>query len=1006
MGLLPQRSKGGAKHRILNCFCILAMLARRRCSWCHQELSHSAYYRHSNDHQGLICPGRIGCVIDPQPASDSESSTISLELGSSRSEHSDSSFPFTDSEFDENSGSNLAYMQECNDEDSDAMDVDAMLEETMHCQSEIPFDDQEEIWDTSSLDDSDSENVSSLDEQTSTHQVVFGLCTFLNFFQLFYRVSERAILALITLLHTLFSFLGNISPINHPLRDLASLLPKSLYGIRKKLKEKKDGLVEYAVCPTCSALYLLKNCIVQENGHDESRLCNFIRYPNHPHHSRRKKCNTILLKRVKVGNKSKLVPRKLFVYHSIIHGLKKILYREGLVGKCEHWRFRSSSIPSGTYSDIYEGNVWKEHQFIEGQPFLSNPGNLSLMLNIDWFNPYDHTPYSAGVVYFVVQNLPRNERFKLENVIIAGLIPGPVEPKRDVNSYLAPIVDDLKQLFKGISFANSNTYSGISCIRAILSCVSCDLPATRKVCGFYNFNALKGCSKCLKEFKTNGFGSKPDYSGFNVDEWEERNYEEQLRIVNSAKAASTASAQLVLEQTYGARYSELLRLSYFNVVRHHVIDPMHNLFLGIAKHTVGVWKELKIITDKDFETIQERVDQMNPPPKVGRIPRKIQSGFFSITADEWKNWIVLYSPYALFGLLEREHYECWCYFVEACQLICQPTIKEDMILKAHELLLLFCTTFERLYGKEKCTPNMHMACHLKDTIYDYGSVYGFWCFSFERYNGILEGMKKSWVSPEKQLLMKFLYLQLLYFQNPSKPSNDFISLIHTGMENLRGSENISGSLSQMAFEELEVIEQAKSLSGSVSNIDAREKAFHKVIQPLYEKCFSDIEIEFMSQVYNALFPNNHVTHISRFYKQFKTLVMNGEEFVSTSSRSERSTAIIAHWPSPIGKIDTMGMGDPKIGIIQYFIRHVVKIDSENLTCLFAYVKWYEDHPRRNHFHKSMVICGRLFSAERCATFIPVSRILGRCTYTQTKFLFDYGKDYITLAIPYNIRFML
>ena len=32
---------------------------------------------------------------------------------------------------------------------------------------------------------------------------------------------------------------------------------------------------------------------------------------------------------------------------------------------------------------------------------------------------------------------------------------------------------------------------------------------------------------------------------------------------------------------------------------------------------------------------------------------------------------------------------------------------------------------------------MHMSLYLKDCIKDYGSVYGFWCFNFERFNGIL-----------------------------------------------------------------------------------------------------------------------------------------------------------------------------------------------------------------------------------------------------------------------------
>jgi len=36
----------------------------------------------------------------------------------------------------------------------------------------------------------------------------------------------------------------------------------------------------------------------------------------------------------------------------------------------------------------------------------------------------------------VVMNLPREERFKTENLIVVGIIPGPKEPKLHINSFL------------------------------------------------------------------------------------------------------------------------------------------------------------------------------------------------------------------------------------------------------------------------------------------------------------------------------------------------------------------------------------------------------------------------------------------------------------------------------------------------------------------------------------------------------------------------------------------
>lgn len=47
------------------------------------------------------------------------------------------------------------------------------------------------------------------------------------------------------------------------------------------------------------------------------------------------------------------------------------------------------------------------------------------MLNVDWLQLFKLTIYSVGVAYIVVMNLLKHEWFKVENVILIGVIPGP-----------------------------------------------------------------------------------------------------------------------------------------------------------------------------------------------------------------------------------------------------------------------------------------------------------------------------------------------------------------------------------------------------------------------------------------------------------------------------------------------------------------------------------------------------------------------------------------------------
>lgn len=128
--------------------------------------------------------------------------------------------------------------------------------------------------------------------------------------------------------------------------------------------------------------------------------------------------------------------------------------RAGMFELCEEWRQRN--VPVGYLGDTYDGRVWKEFSEVEGKPFLSRPHNLGLMLNCDWFLPFEFTEYSVGVLYVVILNLPLAVKLKPENLIVVGIIPGPSEPSEHINSYLWPLVDELLVLWrKGVEIVVS-----------------------------------------------------------------------------------------------------------------------------------------------------------------------------------------------------------------------------------------------------------------------------------------------------------------------------------------------------------------------------------------------------------------------------------------------------------------------------------------------------------------------------------------------------------------------
>ena len=111
---------------------------------------------------------------------------------------------------------------------------------------------------------------------------------------------------------------------------------------------------------------------------------------------------------------------------------------------------KNGVVPSGHLYDVYDGQMWQKFLCYNGKPFLSEPGYLGLILNLDFFQPYEHLSYSLGAIYMSILNLPRESRFKQENTSLVGLIPGPHEPSRDINTFLKPLVGDLIKLWNGV----------------------------------------------------------------------------------------------------------------------------------------------------------------------------------------------------------------------------------------------------------------------------------------------------------------------------------------------------------------------------------------------------------------------------------------------------------------------------------------------------------------------------------------------------------------------------
>ena len=255
------------------------------------------------------------------------------------------------------------------------------------------------------------------------------------------------------------------------------------------------------------------------------------------------------------------------------------------------------------------------------------------------------------------------------------------------------------------------------------------------------------CSKCTKEFSEHPITGRISFWGFDVF-WPLWNEEEHREQAYEGMRQVSRSARDKVEVKYGSRFSALMHLEYFDCVRLNLIDPMHNLFLGTAKHVVkNVWlsEENPIIPKNLYGALQEKVDKYIVPSSLGQILYKIASSFSSFTADlrHWI-WTMVLSLFALHDVLEEPDLECWSLFVRACQLLVTPMLtgawwSQERPQIASRILFQIWTSVWQWEGNSKHASTYH----LFDCIEDFGPVYGFGVFLLSATMGFLVAIEQT-----------------------------------------------------------------------------------------------------------------------------------------------------------------------------------------------------------------------------------------------------------------------
>lgn len=366
----------------------------------------------------------------------------------------------------------------------------------------------------------------------------------------------------------------------------------------------------YVCCPRCFALYDPDSAPPQ---------CTFRAFDDKP------RCRARLFKTRTIRGRDHTKPIRLYLHQNFREWLGRLLSRPDI----EEFLGRPPpAMMTKFMEDIWHGSVFmKDFLGPDGKKFqVQEDGSLRLVfgLAVDGFNSYRNIQAkkkatSTGI-YMVCYNLPPDLRYLPENMYLAGIIPG--KPSLDqINHSLALLVKDLKPFWSpGVRYTRTANCSEGRHVNAALVPLISDLPAGRQVGGFGAVKHRLFCIGCLLNID--------DIENFDPSSWPCRTLEFHLKGVKAWTEARDSKSREEVVKMYGARWSALLELPYWNALDFTVIDSMDNHYLGLLQtHLRSIWgMNLKAEDGDGFSHPQKDAPPFPKPELLQRGTTLLTSG--------------------------------------------------------------------------------------------------------------------------------------------------------------------------------------------------------------------------------------------------------------------------------------------------------------------------------------------------------------------------------------------
>ncbi|XP_027940215.1 uncharacterized protein LOC114194288 [Vigna unguiculata] len=256
-------------------------------------------------------------------------------------------------------------------------------------------------------------------------------------------------------------------------------IPSSFYEAKKIINKLGLHYTKIDACPNDCMLYY---------GEDKDR--EFCMKCNESRWKKTKKSNSI----VGVTKRQKKVPAKVLRYFPLKPRLQRMFMSSKIAGHMQWHALRSTH--EGILRHPSDSKAWKNFDLMNPQ-FASDPRNVRLGLATDGFNPFGDlsTCHSTWPIVLIPYNLPPWMCMKQSSFILSMIIPGKRAPGNDIDVYLRPLIEELKELWNtGVETFDSHKKEVFHMHAAILWTIS-DFPGLGTLSGWNTHTGL-ACPRC------------------------------------------------------------------------------------------------------------------------------------------------------------------------------------------------------------------------------------------------------------------------------------------------------------------------------------------------------------------------------------------------------------------------------------------------------------------------------------------------------------------------------